>query len=77
MGTNVVAGLYKHYTGTVYNVLGVGTDTETLGKVVVYTTTEGSFRIWTTPLKQFCSHVSKDGHQVRQYEPYLKSKETE
>lgn len=53
-------GMYEHYSGKRYQVLGVGRDSETLKEVVVYQAQEGG-DIWVRPLEMFCETVEIDG----------------
>jgi len=58
-----LSGIYQHYKGHKYVVLGVAKHGETLEKLVVYITLyeneEGP--IWVRPLKMFLEEVTIDG----------------
>ena len=56
-------GIYKHYKGQLYEVLGIATHSETLEKLVVYKATyqtEGE-NIWVRPLNMFTESVIING----------------
>lgn len=63
-------GLYKHYKGKVYKVIGIATHSETLEKLVVYKATyqkEGE-NLWVRPLSMFAETVLIDGKMVNRFE---------
>ncbi len=63
-------GLYKHYKGKLYEVIGIATHSETLEKLVVYKATyqvEGE-NIWVRPLEMFQSLVEVNGEIVKRFE---------
>jgi hypothetical protein len=61
-------GIYKHYKGNLYEVLGVAQHSETLEHLVVYKTLYGDFSTWVRPLDMFQESVEKDGEQVARFE---------
>ncbi len=63
-------GLYKHYKGNIYEVIGVAKHSETLEAMVVYKATyqpEGE-NIWVRPLDMFTETVLIDGVKVKRFE---------
>ena len=54
-------GLYRHYKGNDYEVLGVATHSETEEVVVVYRALYGEFGLWVRPLTMFEESVEIDG----------------
>ena len=54
-------GLYRHYKGNDYEVLGVATHSETEEVVVVYRALYGEFGLWVRPLAMFEETVAIDG----------------
>lgn len=63
-------GLYKHYKGNIYEVIGVAKHSETLEEMVVYKATyqkEGS-NLWVRPLKMFNEMVVVHGVEQRRFE---------
>lgn len=51
--------LYKHFKGSYYRVIGVGTHTETGERLVIYHK-EGDSKLWVRPLDMFSSKVDHD-----------------
>ena len=62
---HVISGIYRHYKGGLYHVLGVATHTETSKPLVVYH--DDSRKIWARPLKMFTNSVSVDGKKVPRF----------
>jgi hypothetical protein len=65
-------GKYKHYKGTIVEVIGVALHTETLEKMVVYRHPDsikgiGENSLWVRPLSMFLETVSKDGKEVPRF----------
>ena len=54
-------GAYRHYKGTLYEVLGVGKHSETLEEFVVYRDVEMSEKLWVRPLAMFVGTVEVAG----------------
>lgn len=62
-------GLYKHYKGNVYEVIGIASHSETLEEMVVYKATyqlEGE-NLWVRPLSMFLETVIVDGKEVQRF----------
>lgn len=63
-------GLYKHYKGAIYEVIGVARHSETLEELVVYKATyqkEGE-NLWVRPLNMFTETIIIDGVEKRRFE---------
>jgi hypothetical protein len=54
-------GLYRHYKGADYRVIGVARHSESEEALVVYQALYGAFGLWVRPLEMFCSQVEVDG----------------
>jgi len=54
-------GLYEHYKGNKYQVLGVAVHSETLEELVVYKALYGEGLTWVRPLKMFLEMVEVKG----------------
>ena len=52
-----IQGIYRHYKGFLYQVLAVGTHTETLEPFVVYQALYGEKLVWIRPLAMFCEDM--------------------
>lgn len=60
-------GLYRHYKGPEYRVLGVARHSENEEQVVVYQALYGEFGLWVRPLQMFCEEVVVDGETVPRF----------
>ncbi|MBU3759171.1 MAG: DUF1653 domain-containing protein [Candidatus Omnitrophica bacterium] len=65
-------GIYRHYKGQYYEVLGLAHHSETLEPLVVYKalyeTAFGHGSLWVRPQAMFCSKVFADGREVARFE---------
>lgn len=67
---NLELGLYKHYKGNLYEIIGVAKHSETLEELVVYKATyqpEGE-NIWVRPKTMFLETIMVDGVEVKRFE---------
>ena len=53
-------GVYEHFKGNRYEVVGVARDSETEEPVVVYRPLYGERGLWVRPLAMFVEHVERD-----------------
>lgn len=60
-------GIYEHYKGNRYEVLGVGRHSETHEEMVVYRALYGSQDIWIRPLSLFVDAVSWEGQTLPRF----------
>ena len=60
-------GLYRHFKGNYYKVIGTATHSETLEKMVVYVPQYGEQEIWVRPLDNFLSPKIVDGKAVQRF----------
>ena len=56
----VVQGIYRHYKGGIYQVLGTALSSETQEQLIVYKSVETGI-IWIRPEKMFIEQVNVDG----------------
>ncbi|MEI7036398.1 DUF1653 domain-containing protein [Fulvimonas yonginensis] len=56
-----VAGVYRHYKGQHYQVLGTARHSETLEELVVYRALYGERGLWVRPAAMFAETVVVDG----------------
>ncbi|HHX34359.1 MAG TPA: DUF1653 domain-containing protein [Gammaproteobacteria bacterium] len=56
-------GIYQHYKGQQYRVIGVAKHSETEEELVVYQTLYGAFDLWVRPLSMFSENVEINGLQ--------------
>jgi len=70
----IVPGIYKHFKGNRYRVLGLAQNSETGETLVIYqrqlhTADEGEIKTWARPLKMFEELVTvEEGKQVPRFE---------
>ena len=62
-----VAGVYRHYKGERYQVLGTARHSETLEPLVVYRALYGEHGLWVRPLAMFVETVRVDGKSVPRF----------
>ncbi|MCP5369946.1 MAG: DUF1653 domain-containing protein [Rickettsiaceae bacterium] len=61
-------GKYRHYKGNHYQVIGVGTHTETLEQVVLYQSLYGDYGLWVRPLEMFQQEIEHEGKVQQRFE---------
>ena len=49
----ITSGIYKHYKGNLYKVLGIAQHSETLEDMVVYQALYGEYGLWVRPAAMF------------------------
>lgn len=60
-------GLYRHYKGQQYRVLGVARHSETEEELVIYQALYGEYGLWARPLSMFRESVQVDGEQLPRF----------
>lgn len=60
-------GLYKHYKGNMYQLIGVARHTETLEHLAVYQALYGDFGLWIRPLSMFQESVEYEGQTMARF----------
>lgn len=60
-------GIYEHYKGHRYEVLGVGRHSETHEEMVIYRALYGSHDFWVRPLCLFVDTVSWEGKTIPRF----------
>lgn len=64
----VEAGVYEHYKGKRYEVIGVGLDSETTKPVVVYIPLyESTVPFWVRSYEMFLEFIEVDGKKVQRF----------
>ena len=61
------AGIYRHYKGNEYRVVGLARHSESLEPLVVYEALYGERGLWVRPAAMFTEHVTVDGKQVARF----------
>lgn len=72
MENKLKLGIYRHYKGNKYDILGVARHSETLEELVVYRALYGNNDFWVRPLTTFLEEVDVSGKQVRRFK-YIES----
>ena len=60
-------GIYRHYKGQRYRVLGTARHSETLEPLVVYQALYGDHGLWVRPAAMFCETIELDGEPVARF----------
>ena len=60
-------GIYRHYKGNSYHVLGVAKHSETEEDLVVYRALYGEWGLWVRPLEMFSENVEVEGKLVSRF----------
>jgi hypothetical protein len=61
-------GLYKHYKGNEYKVVGVAKHSETEEELVVYVSLKDPEQLWVRPLAMFIEVVELNGEKIKRFE---------
>ena len=67
-------GVYRHFKGNLYEVIGVASHSETLEPMVVYRALYGEHGLWVRPAAMFLETVTRDGVTVPRFS-YLRERE--
>jgi len=62
-----IAGIYRHYKGQRYRVLGTARHSETLEELVVYQALYGERGLWVRPAGMFAETVELDGEPIPRF----------
>lgn len=63
----IKTGIYQHYKGKLYQVIGLARHSENLEELVVYQSMYGDYGLWTRPLKMFTEDILIDGKNVPRF----------
>ncbi len=67
MMDDIKAGIYQHFKGQRYEVLGTARHSETEEVLVVYRPLYGEGRLWVRPLAMFTDNVERDGQSLPRF----------
>lgn len=67
MKDKIKTGIYKHYKGEKYEVIGIARHSETLEELVVYRALYGSNELWIRPLSMFTEEVEINGKKIPRF----------
>ena len=65
---SIPQGIYRHYKGSLYQVLHTAKHSETEEALVVYRCLYGEYDVWVRPLAMFTETIEVDGKQVDRFE---------
>ncbi|MGP5011290.1 DUF1653 domain-containing protein [Psychrobacter glacincola] len=65
---SIPQGIYRHYKGSLYQVLHTAQHSETQEELVVYRCLYGEYGVWVRPLSMFSATVEVEGKQVPRFE---------
>lgn len=68
MENKIKLGIYKHYKGNEYKVIGVAKHSETLEDLVVYQALYGERGLWVRPLAMFKENVKVGDDTIPRFE---------
>tara|TARA_R110000751_G_scaffold81026_2_gene163258 strand:- start:590 stop:838 length:249 start_codon:yes stop_codon:yes gene_type:complete len=61
-------GIYRHYKGSLYQVMHTAQHSETEESLVVYRCLYGEYGVWVRPLEMFAETVTVDGKEIPRFE---------
>ena len=60
-------GIYEHFKGNRYEVIGLAKHSETLEEMVVYKALYGEHGLWVRPANMFLEEVERDGEKMPRF----------
>ncbi len=60
-------GIYQHYKGEYYQVIGLARHSETLEELVVYQTLYDDFGLWVRPFASFTEKITLNSEEVSRF----------
>jgi hypothetical protein len=63
-----ITGTYRHYKGNKYELITIGTHTETGEKLVIYTALYEPFGVWVRPYDMFFENIIIEGIKKPRFE---------
>ena len=64
----ILLGVYRHFKGNRYEVVGFAKNSETLEDVVIYKAISGDKATWIRPLQMWSDEIEIDGKTVKRFE---------
>lgn len=68
---HIEPGLYKHYKGNTYEVIGIARHSETLESMVVYKATDQAGNLWVRPAAMFAETLMVEGEEKQRFEKII------
>lgn len=69
----VQPGIYRHFKGNLYKVMGMAKHSETLEDMVIYQALYGEFGIWVRPASMFFETIEHQGQAVDRFTFFKKT----
>ena len=71
---NIAPGIYQHYKGNKYEVIGTARHSETLEELVIYralynSSEFGNNALWVRPLTMFTEEIQMEGKLIPRFRP--------
>ena len=66
---NIKPGVYRHFKGNLYRVIGVASHSEDLSPMVVYQALYGEGGLWVRPASMWLETVERDGKLYQRFTP--------
>lgn len=61
-------GVYRHYKGNKYEVIGMATHSETLEEMVIYKALYGDGKVWVRPAAMWNEEIIINGKSVKRFQ---------
>ena len=68
MSTEIKPGIYRHFKGNKYRLIGIANHSETLEKYVVYQALYGEGEMWIRPAAMWNEEIERDGKRFKRFE---------
>ena len=65
---NIPCGIYRHYKGKTYEVIGMAKHSETLDDLVVYRALYGDMKMWVRPVSMWNEVVDTPNGKVKRFQ---------
>ena len=65
---SISPGIYRHFKGNEYRVLGSATHSETREELIVYQALYGEFGMWLRPASMFSETITRDKSTFKRFE---------
>lgn len=66
--SEVKLGVYKHFKGNVYEVIGIARHSESLEELIIYRNVNNHMDMWARPKAMFLSKKEVDGKMIQRFE---------
>lgn len=70
----IKSGIYRHFKGNEYEIVGIAKHSETQEELIVYRPLYNESGLWVRPASMFLEHVEKDGYSGPRFKFLRESK---